>query len=427
MASYKVKLNPFTGLLQFVLDETSVDSLTFKSGVATVGDLPPAGNTKNDARITNDTGNLYVWDGSNWIDQGDIIDLKWASIEDKPLSTVGNIDDAVAKKHTKAVTGIIAPTLVTPDYIGQLYRDTVNNKTYVATGLAQGNWEEIAGGGIGTEENCLLSLLVSQGALAFNTVLNFVDNISGKTINNNIVFNNTTHQATLKAGKTYKLQSSVRVEGDEATEAVYTRWYNVTSASYIGVTGLTAALSHPSTNGVSPVACTIITPSTDIQVELRVTGVEGSTAPGVAFDTAWATIEKITDPIPVGTIEWANVTDKPTSSVGDIDDAVTKRHTINDQTLSEYFDIGTMRMQWGRITYSNDDPTAMTLPAAFGNNTYRVQLSLNAWEYNAGKGPANVSNGISVIAQTTTTFTVNRDNDLANDTVFDWFAIGLKP
>ncbi len=101
--------------------------------------------------------------------------------------------------------------------------------------------------------------------------------------------------------------------------------------------------------------------------------------------------------------------------------------SVNDQASSGYFDIGTMRMQWGSITYSNDDATPMPLPAPFANLNYSVLLSLHMWEYNDGKGPANVSNGISVVAKTTTTFIVNRDNDLALDTVFDWFAIGLKP
>ena len=100
---------------------------------------------------------------------------------------------------------------------------------------------------------------------------------------------------------------------------------------------------------------------------------------------------------------------------------------INDQASSNYFDIGTMRMQWGTISYALDDATEMTLPAAFGNTAYTVLLSLDEWDYNQDKGPEDVSNGISVVAKSTTKFTVNRDNDLANDTVFGWFAIGLKP
>ena len=84
--SYNKKYNPFTGKLQFVRDSTSVDSLTFKAGVATVAALPSSGNTKNDARIVNDTHNLYVWSGTAWVDQGDIIDMDWSAITGKPTS-----------------------------------------------------------------------------------------------------------------------------------------------------------------------------------------------------------------------------------------------------------------------------------------------------------------------------------------------------
>ena len=111
----------------------------------------------------------------------------------------------------------------------------------------------------------------------------------------------------------------------------------------------------------------------------------------------------------------------------DADGKATWDTAINDQASSGYFDVGTMRMQWGIVTYSNDNPTAMTLPASFANSTYSVILSVHAWEYNSGKGPADVSNPVSVTAKSTTTFTANRDNDLAYDTTFDWFAIGLKP
>jgi len=45
-----------------------------------------------------------------------------------------------------ALSGAGLPTLVTPEYIGQIYRDTSNNKTYVAKSLAQGDWELLLGG-----------------------------------------------------------------------------------------------------------------------------------------------------------------------------------------------------------------------------------------------------------------------------------------
>jgi len=96
--SLKKKFNPFTGNFDIYNDVTV---LKFKEGVATQADLPSSGNEKNDARITNDNHHLYVWDGTQWVDQGDIFNIKWDSIENKPTSSTSDIDDAVSKKHSQ--------------------------------------------------------------------------------------------------------------------------------------------------------------------------------------------------------------------------------------------------------------------------------------------------------------------------------------
>jgi hypothetical protein len=71
MGIYKQRFNPVSGQFNLV---SSATVMTFKEGVATASALPPTGNTQGDARIANDTGHLYIWDGSTWVDQGDIID-----------------------------------------------------------------------------------------------------------------------------------------------------------------------------------------------------------------------------------------------------------------------------------------------------------------------------------------------------------------
>jgi hypothetical protein len=76
-------------------------ALTFKESVANQAALPLIGNSLNDTRITNDTGHLYIWNGTTWVDQGDIIDFQWSAIEDKPSSSVADIDSAVSLKHTQ--------------------------------------------------------------------------------------------------------------------------------------------------------------------------------------------------------------------------------------------------------------------------------------------------------------------------------------
>jgi len=94
------KFNPFTGEFDYVSDvEDTI--LNFKPAVANQASLPLSGNSINDARIANDTHHLYVWDGTQWVDKGDILDVDWSSIANKPSSSVANIDDAVGKRHTQ--------------------------------------------------------------------------------------------------------------------------------------------------------------------------------------------------------------------------------------------------------------------------------------------------------------------------------------
>jgi len=76
MGIYKQKFNPVSGQFNLVSSSTV---MTFKEGVATASALPPTGNTQGDARIANDTGHLYIWDGVTWVDQGDIIDYPTSS------------------------------------------------------------------------------------------------------------------------------------------------------------------------------------------------------------------------------------------------------------------------------------------------------------------------------------------------------------
>jgi len=44
--------------------------INMKGTVASAGNLPPSGNSVNDAYVTNDTGILYVWNGSTWVNSG---------------------------------------------------------------------------------------------------------------------------------------------------------------------------------------------------------------------------------------------------------------------------------------------------------------------------------------------------------------------
>lgn len=144
MGNYRYTINPHTGRLQKVLSydyiQSVINLIDFEEGVPTVGDLPSTGNMENEARFVNDTHHLYIWNGSSWQDQGDVIDITWGALEDKPTSIVGDIDDAVTKRHNhtnKAQLDLITdgdhdvrldnPHNVTPSQIG------VNDKYWLQT------------------------------------------------------------------------------------------------------------------------------------------------------------------------------------------------------------------------------------------------------------------------------------------------------
>ena len=105
MSNFKNIINPFSGKLQRVVSDDYIKStaatLSWKPSVTTIGDLPAIGNIVNDARIVNDNKHLYIWDGTEWVDQGELIDIIWANIDNKPISSVEDIDIAVSKKHDK--------------------------------------------------------------------------------------------------------------------------------------------------------------------------------------------------------------------------------------------------------------------------------------------------------------------------------------
>jgi hypothetical protein len=89
---------------------------------------------------------------------------------------------------------------------------------------------------------------------------------------------------------------------------------------------------------------------------------------------------------------------------------------INDQTTGGYFDIGTMRLQWGVHNDGNVDTTTVTLPVPFLNNTYSVTATSNT---SAGS--------LCTETKTTTTFDIDRASTTVTTQDYSWFAVGRKP
>ena len=93
--------------------DTNTAVVSFKEAVSTYANLPQVGNTINDARVTEDTNHLYIWNGTSWVDQGTPLSMTWAMIDGKPTSTPSEIDAAVALAATALQNTVIDtdPTL----------------------------------------------------------------------------------------------------------------------------------------------------------------------------------------------------------------------------------------------------------------------------------------------------------------------------
>ena len=105
MASYKAIMNPFTGNLTLIRADSAFH---LKDSVATYNDLPISGNTENDVRITQDTDKMYTWgiasatgSLSDWKEIGSATSVDWSNVQNRPSSSVSDIDDAVSKRHTQ--------------------------------------------------------------------------------------------------------------------------------------------------------------------------------------------------------------------------------------------------------------------------------------------------------------------------------------
>jgi len=82
----------------------------------------------------------------------------------------------------------------------------------------------------------------------------------------------------LSAGKKYYLSGAVRPEFSGATGQLTVAWYDITNTSEVGKRAIYEAQTHASNNANQPNAEVIITPTTNITVELRIIGVTALTA-----------------------------------------------------------------------------------------------------------------------------------------------------
>jgi hypothetical protein len=233
--------------------------------------------------------------------------------------------------------------------------------------------------------------VAGQTAIVFNAIT------SG-----NIPYNTSNGQFTLTAGKTYKLTGNVNL--NQANTALFTAWYNVTSGAYISP-GARVSNGSSASYGSNQVEI-VFTPTVTTIVELRNNLGSAVTVAGAAIGSANGVASQ-------ATIVQLGSTDNTVGSLPAL-----------DQSSAGYFDIGNMRMQWGKTASVGDNDQTITFPFSFATPptvTCNTLITL--------AGGVNAAYGTGLKTITTTTFLANRDDSIADTDLpfFSWIAIGMKP
>ena len=125
-----------------------------------------------------------------------------------------------------------------------------------------------------------------------------------------IAYNTGTYEFTLKAGLTYRMQASGgRVFASTNPELTY-QWYDKTNSTNLGGAGIVGDADDLSDAGYGGTAAALVTPSTDIDVEVRIIKSSGTTSIDSNSGTngLHAEIEVISGPAPVTqTVEYISV------------------------------------------------------------------------------------------------------------------------
>lgn len=146
----------------------------FIGSVITVGSLPSSGNNNNDAYIVDEDGNLYVWDGSQWVDAGQIVGPQG------PTGATGDTG-ATGPSGIVSVTGPITNTgTSTEAVIGFDY--TTADSTYVKLTTSSGSTQAIYGVNQFISNATAASPLIARGMTGQGAPLQQWQNNSGTAV-----------------------------------------------------------------------------------------------------------------------------------------------------------------------------------------------------------------------------------------------------
>jgi len=138
--------------------------ITWRAPVIDVAALPSSGNELGDARVSEDSFDIYIWNGSSWqaVGAGGTVTSVTAS---SPLASSGGTTPNISiasSTGTGAVVLANTPTLITPAISG--------NSTLTYGGAA--SFKILSNGGAGTSELDLQAVSTGQDHINFGTAAN---------------------------------------------------------------------------------------------------------------------------------------------------------------------------------------------------------------------------------------------------------------
>lgn len=102
---------------------------------------------------------------------------------------------------------------------------------------------------------------------------------------------------------------------------------------------------------------------------------------------------------------------------------IVNSHSGNSSNFEGYVTLGTTRICYGQYMTGSDSAVTVTLPLSYTYDQYSVALTVNTDTTNF-TGSNNIGVPLKLTGKTTSSFTVDRDDDMGGNMLVCWQAIG---
>lgn len=100
-------------------------------------------------------------------------------------------------------------------------------------------------------------------------------------------------------------------------------------------------------------------------------------------------------------------------------------NNVYSNAVTGYVDIGSVRICYGIFSLYSDSPLTVNLPASYSNTSFSVNVSSQPDTTN-WTGSDNIGVPIKITSKTTSSFSIDRDNDMTGVVFVNWQTMGTK-